>query len=86
MGDLVQIRRTIHTEATSKYSGHSGDIYIEKLESEDGSFTKEIIYAASPTASNFDAAPVGSWLIDTDAPATFKIHTAASTWVTVTTS
>lgn len=86
MADLMKLVKRVSYEATSAFASHSGTVYVEILESEDKGFGHWRIYAASPTEAHFNAAPVGSWLIDTDAPATFKIHTSTTAWVTVTTS
>lgn len=83
MADVYMAKRSYRDVFVSKYSSHSGDIVVEIIEAPNG-FNVERIYAASPTAANFNAAPVGSWLIDTALPHVIKIHDTATTWKTLT--
>lgn len=85
MANAIRLNERQKIEDPSIFSGHTGDVYIEVMSAQDNAFTHWRIFAASPTASNFNDAPTGSWLIDT-ADGTFRIKTAATTWVTVTTS
>lgn len=86
MATIIKATPGVRTLDQGKYSSHTGNVYIMKIYGEDGGLGIEHIWAASPTAANFNAAPVGSWLHDTDSYGTVKIHTAATTWVTITVS
>ena len=85
MANLIPVIRSPHTEAHEKYASHSGDIYVIVEESQDGAFKIEIIYAASPTDSNFNDAPNGSLLVNTT-DWTMKRKTGDTTWATITQS
>lgn len=80
MATVVKVTPNVRREARTKYSSHTGDIYVMILESQDGQLSVEHIYAASPTASNFNDAPTGSILYDTAGVIVAKIKTGATTW------
>jgi len=82
MGDVYVAQHIIRDKELTKYSGHTGDITIDYIESK-GGLAIEYIYAAAPTASNFNAAPVGSHLINT-ADGVEQVHNTTSTWKTYT--
>jgi len=64
------------------FGSHSGAVVVEVHRAEDGSVEVWDIYAASPSSADFNAAPIGSKLYDTDAWATELRKTAAATWAT----
>jgi len=82
MGDIYVAQHIIRDKDLTKYSGHTGDIVIDYIEAKSG-FAIEYIYASAPTASNFNAAPVGSHLINT-VDGVEKVHNTSSTWKTYT--
>ena len=65
MANIVAMRRTFHAEARSLFSSHTGDVYMYIDRSEDSVLEIWHIYADTPTTSHFNAAPIGSELIDT---------------------
>lgn len=88
MGKLIKVRSTPGARLPKKtdFSSHTGDIAVEIKKSEDGGVEIWHIYAATPTASNFNDAPVGSRLFDTDDWSSEQVHVTATTWQTVTIS
>jgi hypothetical protein len=86
MADIKRVIPKGRREKTSKYASHSGDVYEMKLGSEDNAFSPVIIWADNPTASNFNEAPIGSWLYDISSAGKIYYKSAATTWKTITTS
>lgn len=82
MATIKRMTSGIRTLDSGLFSSHSGVVVIEEHAAEGGSVVVWDIYAASPTSSHFNAAPVGSKLYDTDAWATELRHTDATTWAT----
>lgn len=81
---IVRVNDLIRTIDQSYFSSHTGIVYVQVKASENGAVEEWHIWAASPTATNFNDAPVGSYLYDTAAPATIKRQTSAGTWETLT--
>lgn len=86
MADIVPMRDKVRVEDRTLFSSHTGTVYVLKTIGEDAGNEKWWIWAASPTAANFNEAPVGSYLIDTDLYTTIKVHNTATTWLSVTLS
>ena len=82
MANVIRLVPKVRREEDTAFSGHSGDVYVLKMESEDKAFTTWLIYADSPTPGNFNDAPVGSILINT-ANGAMYVKTGATTWGTV---
>lgn len=82
--EIIKVTENVRSVDQSYFSGHSGSVKMMRRQAEDGSLDEWHIWAAAPTASNFNDAPVGSYLYDTDAPDTVKRQTSAGTWQTLT--
>lgn len=85
MATVLRMQPRSKVEDSSVFSSHSGTVGIEVVSTEDKSITIWRIYATSPTASNFNAAPIGSELVDIANGVKYR-KTAAATWETVTQS
>ena len=85
MATVYRLQPRAKIEDTTVFSSHSGNVYVEVLADETKTFTTWRIYAASPTTSHFNAAPIGSELINTANGVKYR-KTAATTWATVTQS
>jgi hypothetical protein len=83
MATILRLQPRAKVEDSSVFSSHSGNVYIEVLSDETKTFTVWRIYAASPTTSHFNAAPIGSELTNTANGVKYR-KTAAATWATVT--
>ena len=84
MADIKSlISKEYRKEEETLFSGHSGDVYLRKNESEDGAFEFWEIFAASPTTSNFNDAPIGSELTNTANGVKYR-KTGATTWAQIT--
>jgi hypothetical protein len=86
MANLIKLSPGVRTLDQGLFSSHTGNVYVMPLYGEDGGQEIWIILAATPTAANFNAAPVGSILIDTDDFGSWQVHNAATTWETFTIS
>lgn len=68
------------------FPDHTGTVYITKMVSQDGAFTKYIVEADDAvTTSDFNALSIGSTLFDKENGVLY-LKTGATTWATVTTS
>ena len=85
MANIIRMQNRQKVETDSEFASHSGDVYEETLISQDSAFTHRRIFAASPTESNFNTLPTGSWLINT-ANGVIKVKTGPTTWSDITMS
>ena len=83
---IIRMQQASRVENRSLFSSHSGDIYIEQVESADGLFEHKRIYCASPTTSHFDTGTsIGDEIIDTANGVKYR-KVGATSWETVTQS
>ncbi len=80
MANVNRITVIGRREETTMFTSHSGTVYILRKRSADGIHNTLDIYAGTPTEANFNAAPVGSMLYDSDDYTSVKIKTGATTW------
>ncbi len=81
---IIRCQQASRVEDRTLFSSHSGDIYIEQIESADGLFEHKRIYCASPTTSNFNTGTsIGDEIIDTANGVKYR-KTAAAVWATIT--
>jgi len=89
MGTIRRLVPKVRREGETEFSGHSGDVYIFGLESEDRAIAPVLIYASGPTTSNFNSyddgsvVPNGSRLIDIAASGKMWLKQGATTWTEI---
>lgn len=82
MADIIEVTENCRRESTSEFSGHSGTVYKQIRKSRDNVLEVWEIWAATPTDTNFNAAPVNSLLHDTAGVVVSKKRTAAG-WAAI---
>ena len=71
MATIIKLTSAVRREATSLFSSHTGDVYMEVKESQDNAAQVWWIYAASPTEGNFTTT-------NTNVKAIFLLDTAGA--------
>ena len=84
MSDTIRVLSVDRKAAPDLFPAHTGEVMIQELAGQTNEFSVLRIWAATPTAANFNAAPLGSILYDTDDYTAVLIKTAATVWSAIT--
>jgi len=85
MAKLFRLQPRAKVEDHSLFSSYTGNVYMNILVDETGTFSFWQLFCASPTESYFNALPVASEVIDT-VTGDRHVKVGATTWKTVTQS
>lgn len=87
MANILHLVRTVRTEDKGLFPDYTGDVYLEVKRDESNAVVVYdiLVDAASLDTSLFNAAPIGSTLLNLH-DGTRHYKTGATTWVTASTS
>ena len=84
MATIIKLTSAVRREATSLFSSHSGDVYMEVKESQDNAIQVWWCYASAPTQGNFTTTNTNVkaiFLVDTTGANAAKVsYDQGTTW------